>query len=112
LKASGNIAVDSNAFIAYRAGNARVSAAIEGSVVLFMPAMVLGELEYGALNSTRPADNEKAVREFTDQCIIMAVDILCTTEIVPRTRISTVSQLQWKRGHGWVTDEPEGQSGS
>jgi tRNA(fMet)-specific endonuclease VapC len=74
LKANGNIAVDSNAVIAYRAGNARACAAINGSAELFMPTMVLGELMYGALNSARPTENEKAVRAFADQCVIMGVD--------------------------------------
>jgi len=74
VASNGNIAVDSNAVIAYRAGNARACAAINGSVELFMPTMVLGELLYGSLNSARPAENEKAVRAFADQCVMMAVD--------------------------------------
>lgn len=73
-KASGRIAVDSNAVIAYREGNAEACHLIEEAEVLFMPVVVLGELLYGAMNSLRKEENERDVRDFAEQCVLIYTD--------------------------------------
>ena len=54
MKASGRLAVDTNAVIAYREGILTVCALIESADILFLPVIVLGELLYGAINSAQP----------------------------------------------------------
>jgi len=74
LKATGNLAVDSNAVIAYRDGIIEVCTVIESAGKLFLPVIVLGELMYGALNSSRKEENELAVRKFLEHSILLPVD--------------------------------------
>lgn len=69
MKASGRVAVDSNAVIAYREGVPDVCRLVDEAKVLFMPIAVLGELLYGAMNSERLAENEQAVLAFWSECI-------------------------------------------
>ena len=73
-KASGRVAVDSNAVIAYREGNAEACRLIEEAEVLFMPVVVFGELLYGAMNSGRKEENERDVRDFVEQCVLVYTD--------------------------------------
>lgn len=68
------LAIDCNAFIAYRAGDNNVREAIEQSKLLFLPMPVIGELLYGAMNSMRREDNIRAVNEFAEQCMPIYVD--------------------------------------
>ena len=51
MKANGNLAVDTNAIIAYRQGIPEVCSLIEGADTILLPVIVLGELLYGAANS-------------------------------------------------------------
>ena len=39
-----------------------------------MPAVVLGELLYGSLNSAKPQKNEQAVRKFSVQSALVPID--------------------------------------
>lgn len=71
---SGKLAVDTNAVIAYREGIAAVCILIEGADTLFLPAVVLGELLYGAANSAQPQRNERAVRQFLAQSVLLPID--------------------------------------
>ncbi len=74
MKASGRLAVDTNAVIAYREGISEVCALIEGLDTIILSATVLGELLYGAANSARPRENEQAVRKFVAQCAFIPID--------------------------------------
>lgn len=71
MKENGKLAVDTNAVIAYREGVPEVCSFIEGADIILLPAIVLGELLYGAANSARPQENEQAVRKFLEQCIVI-----------------------------------------
>lgn len=64
MKVNGKLAVDTNAVIAYRQGIPQVCRLIEGADTILLPVIVLGELLYGAANSTRPQENEQATRKF------------------------------------------------
>ncbi len=68
------LAIDSNAFIAYRAGNVKVRALFEQVRLLFFPVIVMGELMYGAKNSIRSEDNVSAVNDFCKQSMPIYVD--------------------------------------
>ena len=74
MKANGNLAVDTNAIIAYRQGIPEVCSLIEGADTILLPVIVLGELFYGAANSTRPQENEQATRKFLAQSVLVAID--------------------------------------
>ena len=74
MKASGRLAVDTNAVIAYREGILTVCALIESADILFLPVIVLGELLYGAINSAQPQKNEQAVRKFLTQSVLIPID--------------------------------------
>ncbi len=68
------LAFDSNAFIAYRVGEAKIRPAFESAQLLFMPMTVMGELLYGAKNSTKVTENLQAVSEFTELCVPIYID--------------------------------------
>jgi tRNA(fMet)-specific endonuclease VapC len=74
LKANGKIAVDTNAVIAYREAVFGVCTLIDRTDLLFLPAIVLGELLYGAINSTKPEKNEHDITIFANNSILMQVD--------------------------------------
>lgn len=68
------LAVDTNAVIAYREGIDTVCALMEGADTIFLPAIVLGELLYGAVNSAQPQKNERAVRQFLTHSVLAPID--------------------------------------
>jgi len=74
LKENGKIAVDTNAVIAYRAGVSQVCTRIKAADVILVPAPVIGELLYGALNSQRISENKDAVRKFLMYSTFIAID--------------------------------------
>ena len=71
MKAIGRLVVDTNAVIAYREGVPGACDAVEEADVIFLPAVVFGELLYGAANSARRAENEEAVRRFLAQSVLV-----------------------------------------
>ncbi len=74
MKANGKIAVDTNAVIAYRAGVSEVCRLIRATEVVLVPAPVVGELFYGALNSRRIQENQEAVHKFLAHAIFIPSD--------------------------------------
>jgi len=74
LKASGRLAVDTNAVIAYREGISEVCTLIDDADVIILPVTVLGELLYGALNSAKKEQNEHVIQQFAEYSLIMQVD--------------------------------------
>jgi len=74
LKENGKLVIDSNAYIAYGAGNTSVVNIIEGAEILFLPAPVFGELLYGAKNSNKPGENEQVLNDFLVQSVFVPVD--------------------------------------
>ncbi len=71
---NGKIAVDTNAVIAFRAGNRGVCGYIESAEIIVVPAAVMGELLYGALNSNRIEDNKNAVINFMKYSVFVPID--------------------------------------
>jgi len=64
LKAVGKLALDTNTVIAYREGISDVCSQVDKADVIILPVIVVGELLYGALNSTKIKNNEKFVHRF------------------------------------------------
>ena len=89
----GRLAVDSNAVIAYREGIPIVCTLIEEADILFLPAVVLGELLYGSLNSAKPQKNEQAAHKFSAQSVLVPI-----AEAIA-TRYATVRLKLKKMGH-------------
>jgi tRNA(fMet)-specific endonuclease VapC len=74
LKTTGKIALDTNAVIAYREGIPEVCALIDNADAIILPVTVIGELLYGALNSTKRKNNEKFVHQFAGYSLVMQID--------------------------------------
>ena len=74
LKEIGRLALDTNAVIAYREGISEVCTLIDETDVIFLPVIVLGELIYGAINSTKVENNEIAVHKFAEYSHVMQID--------------------------------------
>jgi len=74
LKVAGKIALDTNAVIAYREGISEVCTLIDDAEAIILPVTVIGELLYGALNSTKTKSNEKFVHQFARYSIVMQID--------------------------------------
>jgi len=74
LKAVGKLALDTNAVIAYREGISDVCKLVDDADVIILPVTVIGELLYGALNSTKIKNNEKFVHQFAGYSLVMQID--------------------------------------
>jgi tRNA(fMet)-specific endonuclease VapC len=72
-KEIGDLALDSNAVIAYFLDDENAVAWVEASDALFFPVIVVGELEYGAIHSSRPKKNLKRLLSFLDQGTVLDV---------------------------------------
>jgi tRNA(fMet)-specific endonuclease VapC len=70
---SGNLAVDSNAYVAFAAGEAEVLALIGAAETVYLPSTVLGELLFGALNSGKKNQNRELVVGFASLCTAISV---------------------------------------
>ena len=71
---AGKLVVDTNAVIAFRAGIDKVVNLISEATAVFIPAIVLGELLYGAMNSANSNRNLEIVRKFLEHFILIHVD--------------------------------------
>jgi tRNA(fMet)-specific endonuclease VapC len=69
-----DIAIDSNAYVAYQANDVRAVQLVNGATRRILPAPVLGELYFGALNSGRPASNQKILEQFLRTCDLALPD--------------------------------------
>lgn len=74
MKATGNLALDTNAVIAYREGIPEVCDAVDAADGIILPVTVIGELLYGALNSTKVRTNEKFVQKFARSSLVVPID--------------------------------------
>ncbi len=74
MKVNGKKVVDTNAMIAYRAGVPEVCRLINESEIILVPAVVIGELLYGALNSQRVKENQDAVYKFLEHSLFIPLD--------------------------------------
>ena len=71
---SGSFLLDSNIVIALFSGDPKVKEQMATADEVFISATVLGELYFGARNSTRPAQNIARIEEFSEQTTVLACD--------------------------------------
>lgn len=71
---NGEYLLDTNIVIALFAGERGVPASISGAEKIFLSSIVLGELYFGAANSSRPRANTEALEVFTKTCTEVPVD--------------------------------------
>jgi tRNA(fMet)-specific endonuclease VapC len=88
---TGNLAVDTNAVIAYRADIAGAAGIIDAAECIMLPLPVLGELLFGAAASGRPEENRKAVMAFAETCALLEPTTQ-TAEIYAATRATLKAQ--------------------
>ena len=69
---SGSAGLDTNAYIALRAGDADAISLLN-SVQRFLPVVVLGELLFGAGASGRAEQNRQLVEEFASNCTLLEI---------------------------------------
>ena len=73
------VAIDTNRAIALLHGDMAAQRSLDPFQVLCLPVPVLGELRFGALNSTRAASNLSALEHLADRCSVLAIDAATAT---------------------------------
>ncbi len=71
---NGRFLLDSNIVIALFSGEQSVLDKIQESAELYLPAIVIGELYYGAFNSSRQQTNLDRIDQFKSQISILDCD--------------------------------------
>lgn len=68
----GRFLLHTNILIALLAGESAVVAEVRSAAAIFLPAIALGELYYGALKSGRPAENLQVIDRLTAGAAVLA----------------------------------------
>ena len=71
---SKSLLLDANAVIDYFKGNKAVVSKIKSAKTIFLPAIVLGELYFGANNSSNKQKHIRQIKKFINFCEILTVD--------------------------------------
>lgn len=71
---NGRFMLDTNIVIALFAGDADVAASLAAAEEVFIPAVVIGELFYGARKSGRPEENCRRIEQFAADNVILPCD--------------------------------------
>ena len=74
MPASGRVLLDTNIVIALFAAEAAVLAGIQRAAAVYVPAVALGELFYGAQKSARAAANVHRIAEFAAAVAVLPCD--------------------------------------
>jgi tRNA(fMet)-specific endonuclease VapC len=72
--AGSKLLLDTNAVIALQHGETRILKVLENEEDVFIPAVVIGEMYYGAYKSGRPEENRKTVAAFAAERRILHCD--------------------------------------
>jgi tRNA(fMet)-specific endonuclease VapC len=75
MRASGRFLLDTNVVIALFEGDETVLSNLDRAPELFVPAVVLGELFFGAAKSARPAENTAKIERFAAGRIVLPCDL-------------------------------------
>jgi len=76
---SGDFLLDPNIVIALFAGEQIVLEHLGQADEIFIPSIVIGELNYGARKSSRVQDNLARIEQFTASNIVLACDAVTTS---------------------------------
>jgi tRNA(fMet)-specific endonuclease VapC len=68
---NGNFILDTNIVIAFFGNDAAVKAKIAKASDIYLPAIVVGELYYGAINSGKPEQNSLKIDEFVKEVSVL-----------------------------------------
>ena len=71
---AGNLLLDTNIIIALFGQDVGVRKQLSASVDVFVPSIAIGELYFGAQQSTRAENNLNRVREFASQAAVLSCD--------------------------------------
>ena len=77
---NGNYLVDTSVIIALLKGDVRAVELFDQADRIFIPAIVVGELFYGAQNSTKKQENMRIFRDFLSQYEIAGIDFSVAQE--------------------------------
>ena len=80
MLASGRYLLDTNVVIAVLAGDEAVLSNLDAAPEVFIPAIVLGELFFGAAKSGRPSENTAKVERFAAGRPIVSCDFQVARE--------------------------------
>ena len=78
--ANGRFLLDTNIIIALLEGDVNVAARLDQAPEVFIPAVALGELFFGAAKSGRPSENTHRVEQFATGRAIVACDLAVARE--------------------------------
>jgi tRNA(fMet)-specific endonuclease VapC len=71
---NGSFLLDTNIVIALFGNDATVVAEIKKARTIYLPAIVVGELYYGALNSSKPKQNSLKIDELLNEVSVLNCD--------------------------------------
>lgn len=80
MPASGSFILDTNVVIAVLQGDEAVLSKLDQASEVFIPAIVLGELFFGAAKSGRPSENTAKVEQFAAGRSILSCDLQVARE--------------------------------
>ncbi|NJO39756.1 MAG: type II toxin-antitoxin system VapC family toxin [Cyanobacteria bacterium RU_5_0] len=84
---SGEIALDNSVAVRFLNGDAAITARVLAVPEIVLPIVVVGELLFGAENSTRPLQNLPRYLEFISACVVMPLERETATTYA-RTRLA------------------------
>ncbi len=70
----GKFIIDTNAIIDFRAGYKGIVKIFSEAETLYLPVIVLGELLYGAKNSSNVKNNLDFIKKFLEHTIVVSID--------------------------------------
>jgi len=80
MSASGKVLLDTNIVIALLEGDEEVLLNLEQASEVFVPAIVFGELFFGAAKSSRPHENSAKLEQFAVGRIVLPCDLRVARE--------------------------------
>ena len=80
MSASGKFLLDTNIVIALLGGEEAVLSNLDQALEVFVPAIVFGELFFGAAKSSRPHENSAKLEQFAVSRIILPCDLRVARE--------------------------------
>jgi tRNA(fMet)-specific endonuclease VapC len=74
-EAADPIVLDTSAYSRLRAGNAEVLSLLARTPLVYLPVIVVGELEAAFAWGSRRAENEAMLTEFLDETFVQVIDV-------------------------------------
>jgi tRNA(fMet)-specific endonuclease VapC len=80
MPASGRFLLDTNIVIALLEGDETVLTSLDQAAEVFIPAIVIGELFFGAAKSGRPSENTLKIERFASGRAVLSCDLRVARE--------------------------------